>query len=131
MSKSYRAAVCTALTGPDSIRIQELDATPLQAGEVRIAVKAAGINFPDLLMTYGNYQYRPSPPFVPGLEIAGEVTELGPEVTGLSVGDRIMGGSRGNGYAAHMTLPASRISPLPGAPTFALGACWTSIESRR
>lgn len=124
MSKTYRAAVCTALTGPDSIRIQELDATPLQAGEVRIAVKAAGLNFPDLLMTYGNYQYRPSPPFVPGLEIAGEVTELGPEVTGLSVGDRVMGGSKGNGYAEQIILPATSIRPLPDAFSFAEGACW-------
>ncbi|MEP2102984.1 MAG: NADPH:quinone oxidoreductase family protein [Parasphingorhabdus sp.] len=124
MSSTYRAAVCTALTGPDSIRIEEVEAKPLQAGEVRIAVKAAGLNFPDLLMTYGKYQFRPDPPFIPGLEVAGEVIDVAPDVTTFSTGDRVMGGSKGNSFAEQIVLPSNAVRPLPAALSFAEGACW-------
>lgn len=124
MSKTYRAAVCTALTGPNSIRIEELETKPLQAGEIRIAVKAAGLNFPDLLMTYGKYQFRPDPPFIPGLEVAGEVIEVAPDVTAFSAGDFVMGGSKGHGFAEQIVLPAKAAQPLPETLSFAEGACW-------
>lgn len=124
MSNTYRAAVCTALTGPGSIRLEDTESRALKAGEVRIAVKAAGLNFPDLLMTYGKYQFRPDPPFVPGLEIAGTVIETGPNVSGLSIGDRLMGGSKGNGFAEQIVLPETAIRPLPAALSFTEGACW-------
>ncbi len=124
MSDTYRAAVCTALTGPDSVQVKERKAKPLKDGEVRIAVKAAGLNFPDLLMTYGKYQFRPDPPFVPGLEIAGEIIEVASGVTALSAGDRVMGGSKGNGFAEQIILPESAVRPLPTALSFAEGACW-------
>lgn len=124
MSDTYRAAVCTALTGPHSVQIEEKKLEPLETGEVRIAVKAAGLNFPDLLMTYGKYQFRPDPPFVPGLEIAGEVMEVGGGVTALSAGDRVMGGSKGNGLAEQIVLPAKAVRPLPATLSFAEGACW-------
>ncbi len=124
MASTYRAAVCTALTGPDSIRVEDIEAPPLKAGEVRIAVKAAGLNFPDLLMTYGKYQFRPDPPFIPGLEVAGTVIEIGEAVTGLSLGDRVMGGSKGNGFAEQIVLPETAIRSLPAALSFAEGACW-------
>lgn len=123
---SYRAAVCTALTGPDSIMIEERAASSLSPGEVRIAVKAAGLNFPDLLMTFGKYQFRPDPPFVPGLEIAGEVIEIGAGVTGISIGDRVMGGAKGGGFAEQAVLPAEALRPLPAALSFEEGACWHS-----
>lgn len=123
---TYRAAVCTALTGPDSIMIEERAAPSLSPGEVRIAVKAAGLNFPDLLMTFGKYQFRPDPPFVPGLEIAGEVIEIGVGVTGISIGDRVMGGAKGGGFAEQAVLPAEALRPLPAALSFEEGACWHS-----
>ncbi|GAB5481164.1 MAG: NADPH:quinone oxidoreductase family protein [Parasphingorhabdus sp.] len=124
MSDTYRTAVCTALTGPDSVQVKERKAKPLKDGEVRIAVKAAGLNFPDLLMTYGKYQFRPDPPFVPGLEIAGEIIEVASGVTALSTGDRVMGGSKGNGFAEQIILSESSVRPLPTALSFAEGACW-------
>lgn len=123
---TYRAAVCTALTGPDSIAIEERASPSLAPGEVRIAVKAAGLNFPDLLMTFGKYQFRPDPPFVPGLEIAGEVIELGSGVSGLSIGDRVMGGAKGGGFAEQAILSADALRPLPAALSFEEGACWHS-----
>ncbi|QTD56576.1 NADPH:quinone oxidoreductase family protein [Parasphingorhabdus cellanae] len=124
MTSIYRAATCTALTGPDSIRINEIETKPLQTGEVRIAVKAAGLNFPDLLMTYGKYQFRPDPPFVPGLEVAGEVIEIASDVTAFAIGDRVMGGSKGNGFAEQIVLPETAARPLPEALSFTEGACW-------
>ncbi len=124
MAATYRAAICTALTGPDSLRIEEKTGRPLQSGEIRIAVHAAGLNFPDLLMTYGKYQFRPDPPFVPGLEVAGEVTEVASDVTALSIGDRVMGGSKGNGFAEQIILPEKAVRPLANALSFTEGACW-------
>ncbi|MEH6757742.1 MAG: NADPH:quinone oxidoreductase family protein [Parasphingorhabdus sp.] len=124
MTNTYRAAICTALTGPDSIRIENRETVPLQAGEVRVAVKAAGLNFPDLLMTYGKYQFRPDPPFIPGLEVAGEVIEFGSGVTEYVIGDRVMGGSKGNGFAEQIVLPDTAVRPLSAALTFSEGACW-------
>ncbi|GAA0470154.1 NADPH:quinone oxidoreductase family protein [Parasphingorhabdus litoris] len=124
MSTSYTAAVCTALTGPDSVRLEEMEAQALRSGEIRIAVKAAGLNFPDLLMTYGKYQFRPDPPFVPGLEVAGEVIDVASGVTSFSVGDRVMGGSKGNGFAEQAVLRDTAVRPLPPSLSFAEGACW-------
>lgn len=123
---SYRAAVCTALTGPDSIRIEKREPPALQPGEVRIAVRAAGLNFPDLLMTYGKYQFRPDPHFVPGMEVAGEVIEIASDVLGISVGGRVMAGGKGGGLAEQLVVPASAIRPLPTALSFEEGACWHS-----
>ncbi len=129
MNKRYLAAVCTALEGPSSLEVQEQQATPLNAGEVRIAVRAAGLNFPDLLMTYGKYQFRPDPPFVPGLEAAGEIIEVGSDVQDLSIGDRIMTGNKGGALAEQMVVPAAAVKPLPEALSFAEGACWQTAAS--
>jgi len=81
--------VCTALTGEDGLEIQELPDRPLEVGEIRIAVRAASVNYPDVLVTRGEYQARAEPPFVVGSECAGEVIELGSGVTGFAPGDRV------------------------------------------
>jgi NADPH2:quinone reductase len=122
--RCYRAAVCTALDGPDSIEIQTLDTKPLTPGEVRVAVKAAGLNFPDLLMTRGGYQFRPDPPFIPGMEISGEIIEIHKDVSSCKVGDRIMGGAKCGGFAEQIILSANAVSVLPPALSFEDGACW-------
>ncbi len=124
MNETYRAAVCTALTGPDAIRIEDQSAVALTPGEVRIAVRAAGLNFPDLLMTRGGYQFRPDPPFVPGMEIAGDVIEIAQGVVGFAVGDRVSGGAKGGGLAEQAVLPATALNPLPKALSFEEGACF-------
>jgi NADPH:quinone reductase len=120
----YRAATCTALTGPASIQLLSTAPRGLAAGEVRIDVRAAGLNFPDLLMTYGTYQYRPDPPFVPGMEISGVVTELALDVSDLHIGDRVMAGGKGGGLAEQMIVAATAATLLPDALSFAEGACW-------
>lgn len=121
---SYRAALCTALTGPDAIRIERLPREPLKPGQVRVRVHAAGLNFPDLLMTYGRYQHRPDPPFVPGMEMAGEVIEIAPDVTRFAVGDRVAGGAKGGALAEEMVLDGAALRPLADALSFEEGACW-------
>ncbi|HMS20429.1 NADPH:quinone oxidoreductase family protein [uncultured Sphingorhabdus sp.] len=120
----YRAAVCTALTGPDSIRIEERERAPLQPGEVRIAIKAAGLNFPDLLMTYGKYQFRPDPPFVPGMEFSGEVIEVGSGVTNWQPGEAVMGGGKGDCIAEEAVVPAAALVTKPNALRWEEAACW-------
>lgn len=126
---SYRAAVCTELTGPDSIQIQSKEQRPLTSGEVRIAVKAAGLNFPDLLMTQGKYQFRPDPPFVPGLEAAGIVIEVASDVQNVKPGDRVMAGGKGGALAEQWIVGAAAVSPLPPALSFIEGACWQTAAS--
>ena len=82
--------VCTALTGEDGLEIREWPARPLAPGELRIAVRAASVNYPDVLMIRGQYHDKAEPPFVVGTECAGEVIDLGPDVTGFVPGDRVL-----------------------------------------
>lgn len=129
MKNSYRAAVCTDLTGPSSMEIQEKLAPSLKPGQVRIAVKAAGLNFPDLLMTYGKYQFRPEPPFVPGLDAAGEILEVAANVTQWAPGDRVMAGSKGGTFAEQMIVDANSCSTLPSALSYEEGSCWQTAAN--
>ena len=129
MTGPYRAAICTSLTGPDSIKILESELRPVKDGEVRIRVHAAGLNFPDLLMTQGKYQFRPDPPFVPGLEAAGEVIEVASDVQDIKVGDRVMAGGKGGALAEQWIVQQSAVSPLPPALSFSEGACWQTAAS--
>ncbi len=123
MTNTYRAAICTALTGPQSIRIEDMPRVALKPGEMRIGIKAAGLNFPDLLMSYGRYQFRPDPPFVPGMEAAGMVLEIS-EGCPFNVGDAVMTGAKGGGLANEIVVPSSNTRALPAALSFEEGACW-------
>lgn len=124
MTGSYRAAVCATLEGPDSLDIRTLPAPALGPQDVRIAVRAAGANFPDLLMTRGGYQLRPELPFVPGMEAAGDVLEVGSEVTNMRPGDRVMAQLRLGAFAEQAVAPAQQMFPLPDALTYEEGAAW-------
>jgi NADPH:quinone reductase len=123
MSNTYRAALCTALTGPQSIRIEALPRAILKPGEMRVGVKAAGLNFPDLLMTYGRYQFRPDPPFVPGMEVAGVVLEIS-EGCAFVPGEAVMTGAKGGGLAEEIVVSAGSVRSLPPTFSFEEGACW-------
>ena len=92
-----------------------------RAGQVRIRVAAIGVGYVDALVALGRYQVKPTPPHVPGSEISGEVEAVGEDVTGLSVGDRVLAmGSRG--FADYALAPAAMTVPLPGSLTFEQGA---------
>ena len=94
-----RAMLSFASGGPDSLRLTELpDPTP-GPGEVAVAVRACGINYPDSLIIADRYQIKPERPFAPGGEVAGTVAALGRGVTGLAVGARGIGAPRGGGGA--------------------------------
>jgi NADPH2:quinone reductase len=84
------SVVCTELTGEDSLELRDLESPFLSNDEVRIAVRASSVNFPDVLKIRGLYQHRLEPPFVPGSECAGEIIEVGSQVEGFSVGDRVL-----------------------------------------
>ena len=93
-------------------------------GQVLLRVRAASVNFPDLLMTRGEYQLKPPLPFTPGLDLAGEVVALGEGVTGFNIGDAVVGGARLGGFAEYAVLDAAGLSPKPEALSFAEAAAY-------
>jgi NADPH2:quinone reductase len=98
-------------------------------GEVVVRVRAASLNFPDLLMTRGVYQFKPEVPFISGLEFAGEVVEADP-ASGLSPGDRVMGGNKTGAFAELAVVPADKLSRVPRGMDFpaaaAMGAAYST-----
>lgn len=119
---SYRAVVCDTLGLPELLVLRLLPRQALKPGEVRVAVRAAGLNFPDVLMVQGLYQHKPPLPFVPGLEAAGQIIELGGGVMGYALGDRVMVRMRVGAYAEEAVVPASDVMPLPAGFSFTEGA---------
>ena len=112
------AWLCETLDGVEALQWRELPTPEPNAGEVRIAIKAASLNFPDLLIVQGKYQFKPPLPFVPGSEYAGVVEALGEGVTHLKVGAPVAAIVGTGGFATHACVDASRLLPLP--PGFAL-----------
>jgi NADPH:quinone reductase-like Zn-dependent oxidoreductase len=117
-----KALVITENGPPDVMRVEEWPDPEPGAGEVRIRVRAAGVNFADLLARVGLYPEAPKPPSVVGFEVAGDVDALGPEVEGLEVGQRVMGACRFGGYAQLALARASTVVPLPDGWSYAEGA---------
>src|SRR5256885_2463025 len=97
---------------------------PVGPGEIRIGVKAAGINFADTVARVGLYPDAPSPPCVVGYEVAGEVESAGDGVEDFKVGDRVIAGPRFNGQAELVTVPAEQAYPLPRKLSFEEGAAF-------
>src|ERR1700728_2659685 len=96
-----KAVVCRALGPPEGLRLETFASARLKPGEVRVAIHAAGINFPDILMAAGEYQLKPELPFTPGVEAAGDVTEVADGVAGVdgvTVGDRVIVKMRHGAY---------------------------------
>lgn len=122
-----RAIVCRELTGPDHLRLEEL--TPAHPGpqQLRIRVRACGVNFADSLITRGKYQKQPAPPFVPGFEIAGEVLEAGSGVAGFAVGERVIAITPCGGYAEQVVADVTRCVHMPEAMSWAHGAAFPVV----
>ena len=102
-------------------RVKDIPTPEPGPGEVRIKVRAAAVNFPDLMQTRGEHQHKPQVPFVGGLELAGEVDKLGEGVTGWSVGDAVVSGGRG-GFAEYAILPAAILRRKPANLSFSQAA---------
>jgi NADPH2:quinone reductase len=107
------AWLCEDPTGVDALQWKELPTPEPKAGEVRIAIKAASLNFPDLLIVQNKYQIKPPLPFVPGSEYAGVVEALGEGVKHLKVGQNVACLSGTGGFATHTIAPAALCMPLP------------------
>src|SRR3954471_8015932 len=105
-----RAVVCRELGLPEKLRLENFASVPLGPGQVRVAIHAAGINFPDILMAAGEYQLKPELPFVPGMEAAGEVIEVEPAAQGVSVGERVIAKLRHGGYAEEVVVAPSQLT---------------------
>ena len=117
------AVLCRELGPPERLSLEDLPPKPLGAGDARVKLRACGINFPDTLIIRGKYQHRPELPFIPGVESAGEIVELGAEAGGpWRVGDRVITRQRTGGYAEEIVLPAAQLLPLPRGFGFAEGA---------
>jgi len=112
------AWLCETLDGIAAMKWRELPTPEPLPGEVRIAIKAASLNFPDLLIVEGKYQFKPALPFVPGAEFSGLVDAVGEGVGHLKVGDPVAAIAGTGGFATHASVDATRVLPLP--PGFAL-----------
>jgi NADPH:quinone reductase-like Zn-dependent oxidoreductase len=114
-----RALLCRSLDGIGSLEVAEVASPTLGSGQVRIGVRASGINFPDILMVEGKYQVRPELPFIPGLEVAGVVLECAAGVEHVRPGDRVLAfARRGGGHAEEVVVPGAIVTPIPDAMDF-------------
>lgn len=119
-----RALVQTGIGGPEVLRVEERPDPVAGPGEVRIAVRAAGVNFADTLARVGLYPDAPKPPAVLGYEVAGEVDSVGDGVSDVAVGARVMAGTRFGGHAELVVVPAEQTLPLPERLSFEQGAAF-------
>lgn len=117
-----KALVCKEYGPPESLVIEDVDDPVPRRGEVVIDVHAAGINFPDILVFAGQYQVKTEPPFIPGYEACGVVSELGEGVNRLAIGDKVIVTPMGGGFAEQMAVSEDHTFPLPDGMTFEQGA---------
>jgi len=117
-----RAVVCRELGPPEMLRLETFPSRPLKPGEARVAIRAAGLNFPDILMAAGEYQLKPELPFTPGVEAAGDVTEVDSAVKGTAVGDKVIVKMRHGAYADEAVVAASQLTPMPSTFDYAEAA---------
>jgi NADPH2:quinone reductase len=119
-----KAVLCKQYGLPSSLVVEEVPSPVPAAGQVLIAVRAAGVNFPDTLIIQGKYQFKPELPFSPGAEVAGVVKALGEGVTGLSVGERVIAATTWGGYAQEVLAQAERVIRMPEGMDFETAAAF-------
>ncbi|MEX0299671.1 MAG: NADPH:quinone oxidoreductase family protein [Kordiimonas sp.] len=120
-----KAVLCQELGLADKLVVADIEAPKPGKGEVLLDVKAAGLNFPDVLMIHGLYQFRPDLPVVPGGEAAGVVTELGEGVTNVAVGDRVIFTNQVGGFAEQAVAQADILVKIPDSMPFEVAAGFT------
>lgn len=120
-----RALLCRSLGTISNLEVGDVPRPTLGDGEVRIAVRASGVNFPDILMVEGKYQVKPELPFVPGLEAAGEVLECAAGIDHVRPGDRVLAFARNGGaHAEELVVPGDIVTPIPDSMDFATAAAF-------
>ncbi len=133
-----KAVICKQWGGPETLVIEDIALPEPKAGEVKIRVRAAGVNFPDVLIIQKKYQIQPTLPFTPGAEIAGEVIAVGEGVLHVKAGDRVVSFCGVGGFAEEVVAPAAATLPMPpGVPyplaavfSLAYGTSWHAVRDR-
>ncbi|GAA5235682.1 NADPH:quinone oxidoreductase family protein [Verticiella sediminum] len=133
-----KALLCKQYGLPDTLVLEEVADPQPKADEIVVDVKAAGVNFPDVLIIQNKYQFKPELPFAPGGEMAGIVSAVGENVKHLKAGDRVLGLCTSGAFAEKVRLPAARAIPVPEgvgfdtAAAFLLtyGTSWHALKDR-
>ncbi|MGE0874279.1 MAG: NADPH:quinone oxidoreductase family protein [Burkholderiales bacterium] len=119
-----KAILCKQFGPPESLVCEELPSPVAGPGEVIVSVKAASVNFPDVLIIQNKYQFKPPLPFSPGSEMAGVVKEVGAGVANAKPGDRVIAFTTYGAFAEEVKLEASRIVPMPPGMDFPRAAAF-------
>jgi NADPH2:quinone reductase len=120
-----KAIVCRAIAEDiGTLTLEDIDLPPLGDGQARVRIRAAAVNFPDILTVQGKYQHKPPLPFTPGTEAAGDAIAVGAGVANVKVGDRVIVGGLGC-YAEEMQVPASSLRLIPNGVGYAQAASFT------
>ena len=117
-----RALLSHEAGGPETLRLTDVPDPVPGSGELLVRVRAAAVNFPDVLIIEDKYQFKPPRPFAPGGEIAGEIEAIGDGVEGWKAGDRVIAVPGWGGFAEKIVIPAKSAVPLPGDRSFVEGA---------
>ena len=119
-----KAVLCKQFGPPESLVVEDLPSPVPGAGEVVVSMRAASLNFPDVLIIQNKYQFKPELPFSPGSELAGVVKSVGPGVTAFKPGDKVIAYATYGAFAEEVKLEAGRLMPLPDGMDFASGAAF-------
>ena len=133
-----RAVICKQWGGPETLAIENLILADPKAGEVKIRVRAAGVNFPDVLIIQKKYQLQPPLPFSPGAEVSGDVISVGEGVTRFKAGDRVVSFCGIGGFAEEVIAPEAVTLPMPSGVSYELaavfslayGTAWHAVRDR-
>ena len=113
-----KAIVCNDFGPIQNIEYKDVDEPVIQDQSVIINVKSVGVNFPDGLLVQGKYQLKPETPFIPGMEVAGEIVKIGPSVLNLKIGDRVAALSQLSGYAEQAVVQEKSVFKIPSKMSF-------------
>lgn len=119
-----KAMLCKAYGPPESLVLEDHELPALAADEVRLRVRAAGVNFPDILQVAGTYQFKPAFPFAPGSECAGDIIAIGDAVSGLKVGDRVIAMTGHGAFAEEANVRAVKCMALPDDIDYKVGSAF-------
>jgi NADPH2:quinone reductase len=119
---AMKAVLCKAWGLPETLVVDDVPSPLPGKGQVVVAVKAAGVNFPDVLIIQNKYQFKPALPFSPGNEIAGVVKAVGEDVRGLALGDSVIALIGWGGFAEEVAVDAAKLAPMPAGIDYAVAA---------
>ena len=124
-----KAILCKSFGTPENLVLEEVQDLKPKEGEALVEVYAAALNFPDTLQIAGKYQYQPPFPFIPGSEAAGVIMELGPNIKGFEIGDRVMAIPGVGAMAEQVCVPASGLRKIPESMSFKTASGFPMVYS--